>query len=78
MIFKGSIRNREDKLKFWGVIYKVSLIGSKIMLKWIKKLLSESAQKRKISTYQISVSSDCLYYDNELKSEILKPKSQKG
>ena len=43
------------------------------MLKWIKKLLSESAQKRQISTYQISIkiaSSDCLYYDNELLFEI--------
>ena len=63
------IGKRNDKLKFWGVIYQIWLTGSKVMLKCIKNLLSESVQKRQLSTYQISIkiaSSDCLYYDNEL------------
>ena len=38
------IGKRKDKLKFWGVF---NLIGSKVMLQWIKKLLSESAQNVK-------------------------------
>ena len=43
------IGKRKDKLKFWGVIYQIWLVGSKVM----KKLLFKSAQKRQISTYQI-------------------------
>ena len=43
------------------------------MLKWIKKLLSESAEKRQKSTYQIPIKiaiSDCFHYDNERLFEI--------
>ena len=37
-IYMYSIGKRKDQLKFWGVIYQIWLIGSKVMLKWIKKL----------------------------------------
>ena len=43
------------------------------MLQWIKKLLSEIAEKLQISTYQISIKkaiSDCFHYDYELLFEI--------
>ena len=53
------IGKRNNKLKFLGVIYQIWLIGSKFMLQWIKKLLSKSAQKRLISTYQIKWKHGC-------------------
>ena len=46
------IGKRRNKLKLLGVIYQIWTIGSKVMLTY-KKLLSESAQIRQISTYQI-------------------------
>ena len=56
------------------------MIGLKVMLKWIKKLLSESAEKPQISTNQNSIAiSVCFHYDNDLylklKVKIQKPVS---
>ena len=51
------IGKRKDKLKFWGLIYQIWFIGSKVMLNWIKKLLSESDKtkndKTKISKFTL-------------------------
>ena len=38
------IGKRNDKVKFWGFIYQIWLIGSKVMLQWIQKVMVESTR----------------------------------